>query len=182
MADHASSESDPPADQVVFDLPCDDCGYNLKTIDLQSVCPECGETVIETVRAVMEQGRARFERTVLPGDLFRAYAELTGLEFDTLAMVWSAIIYFREIGVDRYQLKLEEKPIGARTLCYAIRDVARVIYGLNPHGHLEALHLATAEQVRDVILILVSHKLLDTAEHDRWSDFEADDCPDPAGG
>lgn len=177
--DH-TDESGPPANQVMFELPCRSCEYNLKTINLESMCPECGEPVMATIAIVTEQGRIRFERMTEPGPTFAACAELTGLAFDTVSLIWTALAYFREIGVDRYQLKVAEKPMGAISLCFAIRDVSRVVYGDNPRTDLESLHLATAEQVRDVLVILVSHGLLKKFGAGQWSDFESDDCPDPA--
>lgn len=40
-----------PAGQVADDIPCIHCNYNLRTLHLDAVCPECGSPVSLTVRA-----------------------------------------------------------------------------------------------------------------------------------
>ena len=41
----------PSLTRVVIDAPCDNCGYNLKTIPTDASCPECGTPAAASVRA-----------------------------------------------------------------------------------------------------------------------------------
>lgn len=41
---------------VQTDLSCDGCGYNLRTLQLDSVCPECSHTVAASLEASKERG------------------------------------------------------------------------------------------------------------------------------
>ena len=40
---------------VIADLPCRTCGYNLYTLTLSSVCPECGESIRRSREAARTQ-------------------------------------------------------------------------------------------------------------------------------
>lgn len=42
------------AGEIVCDLPCSRCGYNLRGLLVEGKCPECGESVEETVTAASE--------------------------------------------------------------------------------------------------------------------------------
>ena len=39
----------PPATSVIDDLPCRTCGYNLRTLPTDGVCPECGTVVAKSI-------------------------------------------------------------------------------------------------------------------------------------
>src|SRR5512143_3355421 len=40
------------ADQrVCVDVPCDACGYNLRTLQATGTCPECGAAVLDSIRS-----------------------------------------------------------------------------------------------------------------------------------
>jgi hypothetical protein len=42
------------AGEIVCDLPCGKCGYNLRGLMVDGKCPECGESVEESVTAISE--------------------------------------------------------------------------------------------------------------------------------
>jgi predicted RNA-binding Zn-ribbon protein involved in translation (DUF1610 family) len=47
------------ATNILFDLSCTNCGYSLRTLEADSVCPECGRAVAESIEALRRRA-ARF--------------------------------------------------------------------------------------------------------------------------
>ena len=57
----------PPLPSVIADLSCIGCGYNLRTLPLNGLCPECGRQVSESIRIQTPWHQASFGRAIAIG-------------------------------------------------------------------------------------------------------------------
>lgn len=115
-------ETPPPelveGDAIVTDLPCVQCGYNLRMALVESVCPECGTPVSETLSAALQRpGRDRWLahvahglQGILLGGGVLLLAPLLGMLQPALGVfcgLFGAVALF--VGV---QAALEPEPLG----------------------------------------------------------------------
>jgi uncharacterized repeat protein (TIGR04138 family) len=105
---------------VPIDVPCDECGYNLRGLPSDGRCPECGRPVDEsllTAETTDESIAYRLERA-----LYRSVAKAVGYPVDGVMFVADAFKLARRRAGRRL---LRPNPVDAAAVCRAVSDHAR---------------------------------------------------------
>jgi uncharacterized repeat protein (TIGR04138 family) len=125
----AGGEQEPPQQDsddaavphgVPLDVPCEDCGYNLRGLPSDGRCPECGHSVDESLRAAEttdESVAYRLERAV-----YRSVAKEIGYPVDGVMFVADAFKLARRRAGGRF---FRRNPVAAAAVCRALSDHAR---------------------------------------------------------
>lgn len=103
-ADRASLDA---AGRVAGDLPCDQCGYNLRTLLPDGRCPECGHPVAETLRPdELRYASPQYVRALVSGTTVLAAATTVPLValvpcvVECWVGIWSSSFWFRDSPVE----------------------------------------------------------------------------------
>jgi len=149
------------------DLPCVDCGYNLRGLTTSDKCPECGTPAIETIEAGAE---ARESNRVELAQRARALAvaEASGYGVDAVLFV-SAVLGHTL----RHIRRGGQEHVTARDVCAGFRDYARMYFndGAEAVDLLSEWGLRGSDDVGKVIFAMIETGHAKSAEGDRLEDF-----------
>jgi uncharacterized repeat protein (TIGR04138 family) len=152
------------------DLPCIQCGYNLRGLGLNLNCPECGWPVSHTWTATKAKSHVGFEEIAdeIILDWITAGADAAAIPVDGVRFVLDAIGFFPS---GHRTGPLDDK--GARHLsdldvCTAVREYAR-FYFSDPDEARECLaewHVRTSEDVGAIIAAMVDAGIIAPSSQD----------------
>lgn len=77
---------------VAVDLPCVNCGYNLRGLGIITVCPECGVQVRQSLLFVVDPSRSHLKPLSEPSRLGRALVLITISLFFAVMVLWAPYI------------------------------------------------------------------------------------------
>ena len=118
----APTGAEVPSD-VRIDVPCEECGYNLRGLTSDGRCPECGHSVDESLRTAEtcdESIAYRLERA-----LYRSVAKDVGYPVDGVMFVADALKLARRRAGRRL---FRDNPVDAAAVCRAVSDHARAYF------------------------------------------------------
>jgi uncharacterized repeat protein (TIGR04138 family) len=149
------------------DLPCIDCGYNLRGLTTSDKCPECGASTIETIEAGAEaQESDQVELAQRAKAL--AVAEASGYGVDAVLFV-SAVLGYTLRRVRREG----QEHVTAKDVCAGFREYARMYF--NDAGEaidlLSEWGLRGSDDVGRIIFAMIETGHAKAAEGDRPEDF-----------
>jgi uncharacterized repeat protein (TIGR04138 family) len=162
---------------ITRDLPCMNCGYNLRALPTTSKCPECGQRVLRTwdaARRGMLVNHLQAAKDIIH-DWYAECAQASGIPADGLFFVNDAIRFLpvhRRTGPDLSDT--DGRHMTAADVCTAVREYANVYFN-NPDEAREALeqwYVRTSEDVGRIIFALVDAKFLKATPDDTLDSFK----------
>jgi uncharacterized repeat protein (TIGR04138 family) len=162
---------------IPCDLPCEGCGYNLRTLDVDALCPECGHPVTQTLTAHPYHPGSRLADLLdaLRRRPYTAIAQQAGCEVDAILFILDAFEFARALH-GRLSLSADraKQHITARDLCDAVAGHARRYFN-DPDEARELLAewgIRRSEDVGRIIFTMVDAGRLAAQEGESASDFD----------
>jgi uncharacterized repeat protein (TIGR04138 family) len=156
------TERDPeyaPADQhsvINEDLPCEDCGYNLRGLREGHRCPECGALIPSSPEYAIDPETA---------EQFRGISESIGVPEPAVWFVFDAVSFTIERAAVARGRRVD---VNAELLKWGVRDFALDYFGTPQEARrrLDRISLRRSEDFARVIFALVETRLLDASPKD----------------
>jgi uncharacterized repeat protein (TIGR04138 family) len=156
---------------IECDLPCERCGYNLRTRRVNQVCPECGSDVLTSVCLRLGEFPALAEiKRELRRQRFSAAAEAAGCTIDALMFVSDALFLAMWLAQSAGQ---KVRHVSAAQLCAAIRSYARNYFNDDAEAIdlLDEWGIRSSEAVGRMVFAMVEARLLQAQESDSIEQF-----------
>jgi uncharacterized repeat protein (TIGR04138 family) len=152
----------PDGEVINEDLPCDECGYNLRGLREGHRCPECGAPI-----HVWPEGSVDAETSAQ----FRQIGESLGVSEHAVWFVFDAVNFTLE----RAQVAHGRRGhVSAELLMWGVRDYALDYFGTPQEAkrRLARIQLLRSEDVGRVVMALVKEGIFEASAEDRPEDFE----------
>ena len=154
------------------DVPCMECGYNLRTLSVKGLCPECGLEVMDSIVAASgTHDAASAAMQTYHRQQFEPLAASAGYPVDAFMFVKDAMGICRTSGVPAGDGRIHAT---ARDVCRAVRDYATRYF----NDRDEAINLLSewgirsSEDVGRIIFTFVGAGQLAAGPHDTLGDFD----------
>jgi len=160
---------------INVDVPCVECGYNLRGLSADGHCPECGAEVADAIEVaktvdVDVEAAAATDAAKARRRMYERVATLISYPVDAIAFVHAAL----SLAGPGCRPGEGGRLISARDVCNAVRKYAMWYF----NDKDEALDLLTAWKVRSsedvgrIIYGMVAAGMLKTSPDDSASDFD----------
>lgn len=153
------------------DLPCIQCGYNLRGLETTVNCPECGRPVTRTWTAAKTYTISGFEETAdeILLDWIAAGADVAGIPVDGVRFVYDAARIFPAarrtgpMGEDKRQ-----RHLSIADICIAVREYAQFYFSDAKEAKecLAEWHVRTSEDVGTIVYAMVDAGLIKQSAED----------------
>jgi len=157
---------------IPCDLPCIECGYNLRTRPVEGLCPECAHPVLKTLEAVPPGDDEELDDVLLAHrrKRFEPIAAKAGCTVDAVHLVRDVCHHAAALPAS---IEQGVRHVSARQICEALRTHVCFYFGDIDEGKelLAEWGIRSSEDVGRIIFTMVEAKLMAARPEDSLADF-----------
>jgi uncharacterized repeat protein (TIGR04138 family) len=157
---------------ISCDLPCVACGYNLRTLPIEGLCPECGQPVLKTLQAVPACEDEELDDLLLAHQRkrYESIATKAGCTVDAVQVVRDVC---HHAAAQTTAFGAEQRHVSAREVCDALAKHVRYYFEDLAEGKelLAEWGIRTSEDMGRIVFAMVEAKWMEARPEDSESDF-----------